>query len=352
MWFQPAVGIAATSQPERRVQSVHDLRGLAALAVLFYHVAASPYVAPPRAIARVADLGYHGVTAFFVISGFVLPYSLYKSAYRLGDFGGFITRRFARVEPPYFATIAAVLLLNLLVATIKHAPYRIDGAQVALHIAYLVPLFGKTWLLNVFWTLCVEFQFYVLIGLCYPLLLRRPLLVAIGCAAAMCLATPGWFPVEQMPLGQRENLLLHLPVFMVGIVLFLQRERLITPQAFWASLALSLVVIAVKAPVAALGATIVALLIIVFVRRSHPVLAFFGDISYSLYLVHLLVILTILPLLSRMSLGWLTMSVIAVAASIGAALCLWLTVERPATAWSKRLPQRARTVPATQGASA
>ncbi|WP_404371369.1 acyltransferase family protein [Sphingomonas sp. MMS24-J45] len=334
------------------MQSVHDLRGLAALAVLLHHVAASAYVAPPRAIARVAELGYHGVTAFFVISGFVLPYSLYRSSYRLEDFGGFITRRFARVEPPYFVTIAAVLLLNLLVATIKHTPFRIDGAQVALHAAYLVPLFGKSWLLSVFWTLCVEFQFYVLIGLCYPLLLRRPVLSAMGCAAAMCFATPGWFPVDQVALGQRENLLLHLPVFMVGILLFLQRERLIAPHAFWVSLALSLVVIAVKSPAATLGATIVASLIIVFVRRSHPVLAFFGDISYSLYLVHLLVILTILPLLSRMSLGWFTMAAIAVAASIGAAMGLWLAVERPAIVWSKRLPQRARTVSAAQGAPA
>lgn len=349
MWFQPAVGIAATSQPERRVQSVHDLRGLAALAVLFYHVAASPYVAPPRAIARVADLGQYGVTAFFVISGFVLPYSLRKSAYRVHDFGGFIARRFVRVEPPYFATIVAVLLLNLLIATIKHAPYRIDAAQVALHIAYLAPLFDKPWLLSVFWTLCVEFQFYVLIGLLYPVLLSRPLLMTLGCGGAMILAMPGWFPAEQLPLGQRENILLHLPVFMVGMVLFLQREQLITPRRFWGCIALSLGAIALKAPVAALGATVLALLVILLVRRSNNVLAYFGDISYSLYLVHLLVILTVLPLFKTMPLGWIAMAAIALVGSVAAATGLWLTVERPAIALSKRLKQRAR---ATQGASA
>ena len=349
MWFQPLVGIAAPSQPDCRVQSVHDLRGLAALAVLFYHVAASPYVAPPDGIARVAVLGQYGVTAFFVISGFVLPYSLHKSAYRVGEFGGFIARRFVRVEPPYFVTIAAVLVLSVLVGVIKHTPYPIDGVQVALHMAYLAPLFGRPWLLSVFWTLCVEFQFYALIGLLYPILLRRPLSTALGCAAAMLLAVPGWLPLEQLPLGRRENILAHLPVFMVGMLLFLRREQLIAPRLFWGCIALSLGVIAFKAPIAALGATVLALLVILLIRRSHRVLAFFGDISYSLYLVHLLVILTVLPLLKTMALGWVAMTAIALITSVAAATGLWLTVERQAIALSKRLKRRAR---AAQVASA
>lgn len=338
------MGIAATSQPERaerRVQSVHDLRGLAALAVLFSHVAASPYVALPGWIARTSDLGQYGVTAFFVISGFVLPYSLHKSAYRLGDFGGFIARRFVRVEPPYFVTIAAVLALNLLIAMTKHVPFRVDALQLVLHVAYLAPLFGKPWLLSVFWTLCVEFQFYALIGLLYPVLLRRPLLIAAGCALAMMLAVPGWFPAALLPLGQRENIFAHLPVFMVGMLLFLYRERLIVPRVFWSGIALSVAAIALKAPAAAVAATIVAMLVILLVRHSHRVLAFFGDISYSLYLVHLLVILTVLPLLKTMALPWPVMTAIALLASVIAATALWLTVERPAIALSKRFKRRA-----------
>ena len=53
-----------------------------------------------------------GVTAFFVISGFVLPLSLSSNGYRLSDAPVFLLKRAVRLEPPYLATILLIVTLG------------------------------------------------------------------------------------------------------------------------------------------------------------------------------------------------------------------------------------------------
>jgi peptidoglycan/LPS O-acetylase OafA/YrhL len=49
-----------------------------------------------------------------------------------------------------------------------------SGTTIALHLGYLAGLAGHPWIVSVFWTLGIEFQFYILVGLTYPLLARIP----------------------------------------------------------------------------------------------------------------------------------------------------------------------------------
>jgi len=70
---------------------------------------------------------------------------------------------------------------------------------------------------------------------------------------------------------------------------------------------------------------------------KNRVLAFFGAISYSLYLVHVPVGGRIVNLGSRLpaTLPWqLTVLTVAVAASVAAAYALYIVAERPAQRWS------------------
>jgi len=55
-----------------------------------------------------------GVDVFFVISGFVIPLSLHGRGYRPSHFPTFMLRRLLRLEPPYLASIAMVILLGYL----------------------------------------------------------------------------------------------------------------------------------------------------------------------------------------------------------------------------------------------
>jgi len=46
----------------------------------------------------------------FVISGFVIPWSLYRSQYVLRDYPKFLLKRNVRLYPPYLASIAITIL--------------------------------------------------------------------------------------------------------------------------------------------------------------------------------------------------------------------------------------------------
>lgn len=337
--------IARLPRPRRsgnRIESIHNLRGVASLAVLFDHLVATPYVAAPAAVAAMGILGNYGVTIFFFISGFVLPYSLQKSRYRIQDFPMFIARRFVRVDPPFFVVVGLTLALNIIIGIVKNTPYHIDFVQVFAHVAYIAPLLHKEWLLSVFWTLCTEFQFYIMIGLIFPILQKYPIPIAIACAACMWLYIPGYFPAERLPLGQREIIFAYLPSFMVGMATFLYWEGLTRFRTFAVAIAISVVALFFKAP---LDISIVALITIVVVMYGsfyNPVLDFFGKISYSLYLIHLLVIVTVLPLFHRFDLPWFVMMLIGGGVSTGAAALIYRFVEGPALTMSKRLRLKPR----------
>ena len=340
--------VSAIQRPKRssnRIESIHNLRGLASLAVLFDHLVATPYVAAPAAVAAVGILGNYGVTVFFFISGFVLPYSLQKSNYRIQDFPMFIARRFVRVDPPFFVVIALTLLLNVLLGVVKNAPYHIDWLQVFAHVAYIAPLVHKSWLLGVFWTLCTEFQFYITIGLIFPILHKYPIPIAIACAACMWLYVPGYFPADRLPLGQREIIFAYLPSFMVGMATYLYREKLATFPTFAVAIAISVVALFFKAPLDISIVALITIVVVIFASFYNVALDFFGKISYSLYLIHLLVIVSVLPVFHRFGLPWYVMMLIGGGVSIGAAALIYRFVEGPALAMSKRLRLKPRPAP-------
>ena len=76
-----------------RLDNIQAMRGLAALAVVWYHF--SRGMTSDIVVASGA-LGYLGVEVFFVISGFVIPYS-FSQSYRTKDFGRFMLKRMLRL---------------------------------------------------------------------------------------------------------------------------------------------------------------------------------------------------------------------------------------------------------------
>jgi peptidoglycan/LPS O-acetylase OafA/YrhL len=95
-----------------RLQSIQALRGLAALSVcLFHFLCANNNIAPPHFVHSAAEIGHFGITIFFVISGFVLPLSLFRGGYTLRAFPRFFAKRLIRLEPPYLVTVALATVL-------------------------------------------------------------------------------------------------------------------------------------------------------------------------------------------------------------------------------------------------
>ncbi len=143
-----------------RVPELDALRGLAAIAVLTYHLRS--YWLPRAWIA---------VDLFFVVSGYLITSIILKHGRDVGFLGTFYLRRILRITPVYLLAIAALAVFDPLL------PKRCDFAGLPFHLTYLHTLnrYGLTtipefspYLLHT-WTIAVEEQFYLL----WPLLLWR-----------------------------------------------------------------------------------------------------------------------------------------------------------------------------------
>ena len=166
--------------PRQYVDSIQIMRGIAALLVVFQHnlhrypgTLFTNYLGFLGEEGRFGSgVGAIGVAAFFVISGMVLPISLGQS-YHLKQFPMFLLRRAIRIEPTYLASvIAAATLVFLMSSLAPHGtPCLPSLKQLALHALYLIPFSHEAWIQGVYWTLAVEFQFYLCIGLIFPIII-------------------------------------------------------------------------------------------------------------------------------------------------------------------------------------
>lgn len=209
------------------------MRAVAALLVLVYHViAVTGWQAFPDVWWAVPFReGWMGVDMFLVISGFVITLSAARDFqtnphdFRLG----FMARRIWRVAPLYVCTSLVFLFFvqpHLLTVGAKHLA--LQGVTHALFVHNLHhsthgAINGPTWSIG------LEMQFYVLVIVCIPWLLRqRPWSVVLGCLLVSWsyryFTTLVWPPGSTPPIIQMiyaTQLPGTLDNFVMGVVLAL-----------------------------------------------------------------------------------------------------------------------------------
>lgn len=112
-------------------------------------------------------MGYLGIQIFFVLSGFVIAYSLRQAQMNLSFFIKFFIRRSVRLDPPYWVVIALILsIAGIAHLTFKsHLGFPFTTSQIYYNLFYLPDLMQVVLIVPVAWTLCIEFQFYIFFAL-------------------------------------------------------------------------------------------------------------------------------------------------------------------------------------------
>ena len=346
-----------------------QLRGLAAVLVVLSHVfnvypSAQPMVAAVAAAPQVMDLprlwitplvtqswinmGPFGVGLFFLVSGFVIPFSLRRHG-RVS----FLLARALRIYPTYWAALALGCLLVMASARYWGRPVPFYGRQVLANAGLVHTLRGVATIDQVNWTLVVELHFYLFAALARPWLLCRslwPMLAAVaGAAGLMAVQRIGW-------IGRPSFLELEamsLPYMLIGTAVHYHfMGALRTPALAAVATALAGVFLGLffASPVTAGypvdGASYI-LALAVFTaayaaRASLPdwrALRLLSRISYPLYAVHLLAAFTIMTWLIAgplaLSYGWASLATLGILSLL--AVALHLGVEQWTIHWGAAL---------------
>lgn len=265
------------------IYSIDLLRGIAALMVCFYHFAAGnkDFLSDDNFLKILSKHGHYGVEIFFIISGFILPFSLNRSNYQLKNYVSFLYKRVIRIEPAYLINVLLVIILayvSTLSPYYRGEPFSVDWTTVGLHFAYLVPYFDKEWLNPVYWTLAIEFQFYLFIALVFPFLQKTNRNNVIAILFTLLLLT--FLPLD------RDFLPHHLPYFVVGLSLYFSSNKTLNLKSLILILATAAGVAFYQNGYIPVFIIISTPLIIVYVNSIPRLFKWLGTISYSLYLIH------------------------------------------------------------------
>lgn len=160
-----------------KLACIEACRGLAAIAVVLYHVARHiDKVSGAPSLTEFFRFGHAGVDLFFVISGFIILFVHYEDIGRPCRLKHYLERRFTRIFPIYWIALSLTLLMSVVGG---HAS---PGLTDFVWSSLLIPSQHEP-LLGVAWTLQYEIVFYAVFAL---LIFNR---------AAGVLVMLGWFSI-------------------------------------------------------------------------------------------------------------------------------------------------------------
>lgn len=155
--------VSATIPRDRLLPGIHGLRGLAALAVMLFHVVHLAGIPVPAAFTFIAaDFG-KGVHLFFILSAFSLMHSTGHVMQRPDWVRAYFVKRFFRIAPLYYAIMASMILWSLYM----HGVWAWDFETVVLNLTFSFGLVPWKGIVRAGWSVGVEMLFYAI----FPLLL-------------------------------------------------------------------------------------------------------------------------------------------------------------------------------------
>ncbi|MCW2289863.1 peptidoglycan/LPS O-acetylase OafA/YrhL [Leucobacter luti] len=358
-WTPVTRSVPATlAEPTARLDSLTGLRWWAAFLVFLYHMRV--FAPLPGPITKLFDEGYLGVTFFFVLSGFVLTWSMRPGV----STSTFYWRRFARIWPAHMVALLFAIPVFYTFAAIPEGSFLkpFDLGVLLLSVVVLQGWWANPAILfsgnPAAWTLTVEALFYALhpwiSRLLTPLAKRGALLLALAAIAwafafrlGVVLWPESWLALVPMPITR-------VPEFLLGMALAWAMRSGWRPtlHPLLGISALGVVVIGiVLAPLSptlmrfavfgnefftvAVGLAIVALAAHALRGRASLFEAKWqvklGEWSFAFYLIHATVIYLALRIIGYQEASWRNLAWFAVVLAIDIVLAwaLHSWVERP-----------------------
>lgn len=156
-----------------KIFSIQILRGIAALFVVCFHFryAVNDIYAQKDIGNRLFEFGSFGVDLFFIISGFIMA----MSARQNENLSEFFIKRFFRIYPLYFI----VLTLYILLSFNEYSLSQIIKSYLLVPIDYKseMPYYGYS-IMAIAWTLTYEFWFYFIFGISKKLSYKNKFIIS------------------------------------------------------------------------------------------------------------------------------------------------------------------------------
>jgi peptidoglycan/LPS O-acetylase OafA/YrhL len=362
-----------------RVAFANTLRGIAALCVVIQHyghvfwneriVTAGLINAPVLALPPLTpaylrwvgqmqpfELGQFGVGLFFLISGFVIPFSFTKNSWR-----AFVVGRLTRIYPTFAAGFVCTLIVLWLCGSYFERSFPYDSTSV---VAQFFPgvqdMALTTGIDGIIWTLNIEMKFYLVCVLTAGLFARGSASVFL---VPLALTVVAWLLVPMTnaiggEMGARASAIYlaiqFIDLMFIGVVFSYLIRGLISKRVAVAAIVvmcLAMAAVWVRAlPINRNYAWSYAAAVLTFaaaytiqrtaIFRPTRITEFFADISYPLYLIHGVIGYAAM----RVLLDFGSPAGLALALTfcgvVGLATLLHIAVEAPTHQWGRRLALR------------
>jgi len=293
-------------RPAGGLISVQLARGIAVLIVMFHHAKLTEpkYYDDLNVLPDVHALGLVGVDLFFVLSGFVMGYTTETQHGSLRNAAVFLWKRLFRIYPMYWIYCTALVPVVIFLPTWINQS---QGGRIDILASYLLWPTETFPILLVAWSLVLEMWFF-LVFVVVLLLPRKVLPLALGAWAAVLILVNIVGPIPApTPLELPQNALAL--EFISGVVISLGFRRMPVWMGWVAPvLGLALVVVVgqqtppelftgtgLARPLSiGIGYALFLLGLVVLERRygfeRFARFTFLGNMSYSLFLCHVLVL--------------------------------------------------------------
>jgi peptidoglycan/LPS O-acetylase OafA/YrhL len=298
----------------QKINFIEQLRGIAILLVLIYHYTSRiPHTIMGSETAPSVEFFYGeiGVYLFFVISGYLIA----KTIEKCSTLGEFYAKRISRIWPLF-------IVANIFVFMWTHnfetpvVPSGVDDFDV--HGRSIYDLIGSTFLLTdiglqwvdgAYWSILVEVKYYAIIGV-FAVFFRGKFVDAFSWAVAifglvefsMFVFYGEWNYTSVNKLLHSVIIAHYLPFFAVGMMIYQKKYNLLL--AICLSLCITQIFVdALFHPFVIAGTVkfltiFVAFLIFDQMFTKGKICLFMGKYSYSIYLFHQVIGLSIIMMLT------------------------------------------------------